>query len=158
ARLVAREADRRECLRGALAPVLPADALDAQPVGDVVADAHVREEGVVLEDRVHLTVVWRQARDVLAAQLDAAFVGLLEAGDHPQRRGLARARRAEQCEELAPLHLEGERGDRDHLAVALAYADQADIGGLAARGQAGLGVTPRCLSRGYRRLLLLGRS
>ena len=116
------------------------------------------EEGVVLKDGVDLAVIRRQAGDVLAPEIDAAGVRLLEAGDHSQGRGLARARGPEQREELAPPHLEVERRDSDHLAVALAHLDQVDVGGLAAQGSPGLGVTPRCLARGYRRLLLLDRS
>ena len=77
------------------------DALHLQAVADVLGDRHVREERVVLEDRVDVARVRRAARDVLAAERDAAGVGLLEAGDHAQRRRLARARRAEQREELA---------------------------------------------------------
>src|SRR5438034_4435989 len=40
-------------------------------------------------------------RDRAPVQLDGAFRGVEEAGDHPQRRGLAAARGAEQRDELA---------------------------------------------------------
>ncbi len=46
------------------------------------------------------------SRDVALADHDAARVGPLEAGDHPQRRRLTAARRAEQREELAASDLE----------------------------------------------------
>jgi hypothetical protein len=114
----------------------------------------VREEGVVLEDGIDRTVVRGQAGDVPARELDAAGVRLLEAGDHPERGRLPRPRRAEQGEELSALHLEVDRGDRDHVAVALADPDQADVDLLGARCRTGLAVTPPCLSRGYRRLLV----
>jgi hypothetical protein len=48
---------------------------------------------VVLEDGVDVAPVRRRADRVLAADQDLALVRLLEAGDQPQRRGLAAARR-----------------------------------------------------------------
>ena len=52
----------------------------------------------------------------------AAGVRLLEAGDHAQRRRLARARRAEQREELAVRDVQVDVVDRDDVAVGLARA------------------------------------
>ena len=49
-------------------------------------------------------------------------VRLLEAGDHAQRRRLARARRAEQREELAVRDVQVDVVDRDDVAVGLARA------------------------------------
>jgi hypothetical protein len=80
----------------------------------------VREERVVLEDRVHVAGVRRAAGDVLAAQLDAPRVGTLEAGDDPQRRRLPEPGRAEHREELAARDLEVDRVDGDDVAVGLA--------------------------------------
>ena len=82
-------------------PLGARDLAHAQPVLDVLAHGHVREQRVVLEDRVDVACVRRTGRDVGARQLDASAVGLLEARDQPQRRRLARARGAEQREELA---------------------------------------------------------
>ena len=67
---------------------------------DVLRHGHVREEGVGLEDGVDGPLVRRQIGDVGPAELDAARCRLLEAGDHPQERGLAATRRAEKREEL----------------------------------------------------------
>ena len=64
------------------------------------------EQRVVLEDGVDVAVERRATRDILAVQLDGALGGQLEAGDHPQDRGLARARRTQQGEELAVEHVE----------------------------------------------------
>ena len=50
---------------------------------------------------MHVAPVRGQLRDVLAGDEDAALVGLLEPRDQAQRRGLARAGRAEQREEFA---------------------------------------------------------
>jgi len=87
----------------------------------------VREQGVVLEDRVDLAVVGRHSGHVPAGQLDRAGARLLEAGDHPQRRRLARARRPEQGEELALLDLQVDARNRPYLTVLLVEADQADV-------------------------------
>jgi hypothetical protein len=91
----------------------------------------VREEGVILEDGVGVPLVRRHRRDVTAAQLDAAGVGSLEAGDDPQERRLARARRPEQREELALGDCEVDAIDGYDLAVVLPYALESKRGRLA---------------------------
>ena len=48
------------------------DALAAQPEGDVLVDRQVREQRVVLEDRVDVALVGRQPGHVLALELDQA--------------------------------------------------------------------------------------
>ena len=69
------------------------DLADHQPVADVVADGHVREQRVVLEDGVDVALERRLACVTsLAVEQDPALGRQLEAGDHPQRRRLARAR------------------------------------------------------------------
>ena len=55
-------------------------------------------------------------------ELDPALVGELEAGDEPQRRGLARARGAEQREELAARDVEVDAVDGREAAEALDQA------------------------------------
>ena len=55
----------------------------------------------MLEDRVDVPPVRRDAGDRLAGEVDLALGGLLEAGDHPQRRRLAAAGRAEERVERA---------------------------------------------------------
>jgi hypothetical protein len=57
--------------------------------------------------------VRRRARHVVAVEQDLALGRALEAGDEPQRRRLAAARRAEHREELAARHLELDAVDRD---------------------------------------------
>ncbi len=116
---VAPEAHHAEGFFGARAALPFVDLLHHEPVLDVLLHRHVREERVVLEDRVHRAVVRRQPGHVLAGELDRALVGRLEAGDHPQRRGLARSRRPEHREELARRDLEVDRVDRDDVSVAL---------------------------------------
>jgi hypothetical protein len=81
----------------------------------------MREEGVVLEDRVGVAEVRRHRRDVATGELDATGVRPLEAGDHPKQGGLARAGWTEQREELALIDDEVDAVDGDDLAVVLSY-------------------------------------
>ena len=60
ARLVALEADHPQGLGDPRRPLGLGDLADHQPVADVVADGHVREQGVVLEDRVDVAVERRR--------------------------------------------------------------------------------------------------
>ena len=57
--------------------------------------------------------------DVVAAHRDAAFVGAREARENADERGLARAVRTEQAEELAFFHREADALERLQLLVAL---------------------------------------
>src|SRR6185369_13556636 len=68
-------------------------------------------------------------RDVLAVQQDAAFIRLLEAGDHAQKRGLAAARWAEETEEFLVHDLDAEIVDRNDRAEALGDAFDLQQGG-----------------------------
>ena len=83
-----------------------------QPERDVVEDRQVREQRVLLEDRVHRALVRPQRRDVAAVHLDDALGRLDEPGDHPQRRRLAAAARADDREELAVGDLDVDAVDR----------------------------------------------
>ena len=80
----------------------------AHPQGerDVLEDAHVREQRVVLEDHPEVAPVSRRARDGAAVEEDLAGVRLQEPGDEVQRRRLAGAARAEQRDEAAGRDLE----------------------------------------------------
>ena len=99
------EADLLERLLRALASLGLADLLDEQAVLDVLLDAHVREDRVVLEDRVHVAVVRRPAGHVLAGELD-----------RPGRRA-ARSRRSSaapsSCPEPDGPSMEKNSPDRD---------------------------------------------
>ena len=87
-------------------------ALHLQPVGDVGAHAHMREQRVGLEHQVDRPLVRRQRRDVAAVEQDAPVARRLEAGEHAQQRGLAAAGRAEQREELVLADVERDAVDR----------------------------------------------
>ena len=66
------------------------------------------------------------ALHVLARDADVALVGLLEPGEHAQRRGLAAPARAEQREELAGLDVEVDGVDGDHRTEALGHVGELD--------------------------------
>jgi hypothetical protein len=86
----------------------------------------VREERVVLEHRVHVSLERRPSRHVAAVQEDPTGRGSLEPGDQPEARGLAGAGRAEQREELAVLDLEVDVVDRNDRAELLGDAFESD--------------------------------
>jgi hypothetical protein len=66
----------------------------------------VLEQRVGLEDETGAALVGAFVRDVLARERDLARVGILEAGDDAQQRGLAAAARPEQRDEFARADLE----------------------------------------------------
>ena len=76
------------------------EALEPQPERHVLEHRHVRIERVVLEHHRHVAVFRRHVVDHLAVDPDLAAGDVLEAGDHPQRRRLAAAGRADQHDEL----------------------------------------------------------
>ena len=125
--LEALEADEPQDLVHAAAHVLLAHALPAQAERDVLEDRQVREEGVRLEDRVDVALVGRLPGDGLLAEVDRALGRLLEAADHPQRRRLAAAGRAEEREEAAPLDLEREVVDGGDLVEPLDHVVEPNV-------------------------------
>src|SRR5579875_601755 len=103
----------------------------AQAEGDVLPHVEVREQRVALEHRVDRPPVGPDSRDVPTADVDRSLGRLLEAGDHPQRRRLAAARRADDREELAPVDLEVEGSDRLQVPEPLGDGGKADRRALA---------------------------
>ena len=127
ARLKAGQLDELEHLGHAALDLGALDALPAQPERDVLEDRQVREQGVVLEDRVHVPLERRKPRHVLALELDQAAGRLLEPADHPERGRLAAAGRAEEAEELAVTDLEVDLVDRHLVAELLDDIDETDV-------------------------------
>jgi hypothetical protein len=78
----------------------------------VLGDAEVRVERVVLEHHRDVAVAGAHAADVTIADEDAAAVERLQAGEHPQRCRLARARRPDEHEQLTVVDAERELVDR----------------------------------------------
>ena len=101
-----------ERLTHAARPLLPADPVLAQAVGDILRHRHVGEERVVLEHGVDVAPVGRQVGHVFAADADGAGIRQLEAADHPQHGRLSGARGAQQRDETARLDLERDIVDR----------------------------------------------
>ncbi len=96
--------------------------------GHVLGDAHVREQGVALEHHADVALVRRQAGHRAAVEQDLAAGRVLEAGDHVERRGLARAGGAEEGQELALAHVERHVMDGGEVAIALVQVGQPDGG------------------------------
>ena len=91
-------------------------------------DGHVRVERVALEHHRDVAVARRQVRDRAAADSDVAARDLLEAGDHPQRRRLAAAGRADQDQELLVADGQVDAGDRPDVAEPLLDLVEDDVG------------------------------
>ena len=103
---------------------------------DVVLDVEAAEDRRFLRqiaDAEPRALVHRQRGDVVAVELDAAAVGVDQAGDHVEHRGLAGAVRAEQADRLAAPHVE--RDALHHHAAAEAFLD-------AVGGEIGVALPP----------------
>src|SRR5262249_17880183 len=70
-----------------------------QGVGHVLAYLHMREKRVTLEDGAYITLVRRTRGDIDVAEPHTPDCRALEAGDHPQCRGLPASAPTEQREE-----------------------------------------------------------
>ena len=106
------EPDQAECGGRAGAPFLAADPAHPQPEFDVLARAEVREQRVRLEDHAQVAPARPQRRHVDSLDQDGTGIRGFESGQHPQRRRLATATRAEQRDELARVQREVEVGQR----------------------------------------------
>ena len=91
----------------------------AQRRGDVLRRRPLRVQGVALEHHRQVALGRRGAGGIQAVQVHRADVGLLEPGDHAQRRRLAGAGRAEQDEERAVGNVELQPVERLHGAERL---------------------------------------
>ena len=92
--------------------------LHPQAERDVFEHRHVAEQRVVLEHESDMALAGAVGERVLAVERNLAGIGPVQPGDDPQQRGLARARRPEQRQQLAVGDLEidvVERGKRAEL-------------------------------------------
>ncbi len=94
-------------------------AADPQRVGDVVADIHVREQRVVLEDHRDAALARLRIRNVFLADRELSGGDALQTRDRPQQRGLPAAGGAEEREELAVRDLDVDTVDAAHPAGVL---------------------------------------
>ena len=107
--------------------------LHAQAEGDVLEHVHVSEQRVVLEHEADPAVARAARGGVLAVERDRARVGVLEPGDQAQQGRLARARRAEQRDELAGLDVQRHVAQRGEVAEALPDLADFDAHGFVSR-------------------------
>ena len=103
----------------------------------VVAHGEVGEEGVVLEHHAYAALLGRHGRPAVdhraAVDLDRPLIGVLEAGDHAQKRRLAAAAGPEERHQRAAPHLEARFADGDRRAEALGQTDAANCGHVCAK-------------------------
>src|SRR5690606_23482007 len=86
------------------------------PVADVLARARAEQHGVLRHEAYAAPhVLGIGLRDVDAVDQNAARIRVVEAEQELKRRALARARRADERDRLAGLHLEREVVERRHL-------------------------------------------
>ena len=77
------------------------DFPDGGAVSDIVIDTHMREKRIVLENRVHIPLIWLFLPHALALHLDDAAGRILKAGDHAQGGCFSAARGTQQGQELS---------------------------------------------------------
>src|SRR5581483_4249213 len=91
------------------------DPLLPERKGDVVEDAHVRVERVVLEDHGDVARRRREVVDDAPVDRDPAARDLLQPGHHAKRGRLPAPRRTDEDQELALVHVERQTVDGDGL-------------------------------------------
>jgi ABC-type uncharacterized transport system YnjBCD ATPase subunit len=101
-------------------------AAPLQAEGHVVEHVHMRVERIGLEHHGDVAVLGGDVVDDPAVDPDRARGDRLEPGDHPQHRGFAAARGAEQHHELAIGDGERDRLDGRHRAVRIGLAEPVD--------------------------------
>ena len=83
-----------------------------QPEIDIRCDRLVRKQRVVLKDEPDVSLVRRSTADVLPADLDRSERRPLQAGNEAQQRRLAATTGADERDEFAPFHVEGDVAQR----------------------------------------------
>ncbi len=94
------ELDQFEHVPNAPAGFRGTDSLHGQAKSDVFRNGHVREQRVVLEDRVDRALVRGEFLNLFPVKEDLASRDLLESRDQPKQGGLAAPRGAQKREEL----------------------------------------------------------
>ncbi len=113
---VAGELDHLQCLFGFAVALGLGHALDHQAIGDVVENIEVREEGIVLEDRVDVAAIGRHALGGFAEDLDMAKTSAARSRQSGAGRSSCRSRRAEHGEEFTWLDPQVDGIDGFHAA------------------------------------------
>ncbi len=99
-----------------------------QAIGDVLLHAHMREQRIGLEHHIDGAVVGRNVRHVLAVDFNGARGRAFETRQHAQQGRFARARSAEQAEELALVDVERHVGHGRDVTELLGDVADADEG------------------------------
>ena len=102
--LVAFQAHQRQRFRQTLLLLGFFNALELEPIGDILGHIHVGEEGIALKDGVHRPLFRRQMGHILAFQPYATLGCFLQSGDDAQGGGLAAAGRAQQRQKFTCFH------------------------------------------------------
>jgi hypothetical protein len=103
-----------------------ADSPHLERVADVLSDAHMRIEPIVLEHHGHVSILWQSIIDALASDQDFTRRGLLKTRHDPHGGGLAATGGPEKDEELAIGDREVEALQRRESAEALLDPDEFD--------------------------------
>ncbi|MGY3407375.1 hypothetical protein ACVWZV_003488 [Bradyrhizobium sp. GM5.1] len=98
----------------------------AQGKGNILADAHMREQRVVLEHDADIALVRRHPGDVAAAEQDRSARWQDEAAEDAEQRRLAGAGGAEQGDELAGGDIEGHVVEGANGTIGLARGSDLD--------------------------------
>lgn len=93
--------------------------LHAQTERDVFEHRHMPEQRVMLEHESNLPFARADLRNVFAIQHDLACIGMFEACNHAQKRGLAATRWPEQRDEFARPKVERDVVEGGEIAEAL---------------------------------------
>ena len=86
--------------------------------GDVFPDAQVREERIILKNRVHGPLVWREGGDVAPLEQNTTGSRLVESCGEAEQGGLAATTRSEKTEDLSLANCERDMIDGVNLAEA----------------------------------------
>jgi hypothetical protein len=95
---------------------------DLEAEGHVLADGHVGERGVVLENEADLSLLGRKAGRLLTEDEDVALVRVLEPRDHPEERGFSASARSEERRQRAACHRDRDVLQRGKVAEPLGHA------------------------------------
>ena len=120
------EGDELEQFLAARASFRAFHLADTQRELDVLADGHVAEQRIVLEDETHVALARVHVSHVAAVQRHPAMVDLGETGNGTQQRALAAAARAEQHQEFALADVQGHVVDDRCTLVPLGYLIEDD--------------------------------
>src|SRR5690606_3355684 len=126
ARAIAFEPDQFERLANAALQLAATNAMDARPIGNVVVNRHMREQCPALKHHIGGAAIGGNAVGALVTDPDFTSVGILEAGEHAQRRGFAAAGWAEQRKERTFRNMKADAVDGNMSAEDLCHVDELD--------------------------------